>query len=464
VSRIVLTVPPRASGWRSERTLPLLIPPEAEAYSALVAAGFVVDVVPDDILDPERIGAPYLILGVDLETERIGRLLARLPGPGLRIVSLESAEHRPGRGRSRRRRLTFEEESRSWTLSRQGLHARLRGARARFSSAPGITWQAEPTARSVARWGRGGRTAISREVAGAGELWRVGFSLDRLTPAPLSDLMQTIAGDSRRRLEASLPEGCRAVVVLLHDVEEPLPDDPRGMASVREGTVGSLEAEASFGFRATYNVVGEFCPRIADLVRRMAAERHEVASHGLTHRVVADLQEEAIRSEVRGAAARVRETVGLGISGFRSPRSRWNEKLLRVLSEEGYRWNAEADDTPYPYPVPAGKPGLIRLPVAADDWAFVKENASPRAVMKLWQREVRSAMKRGAWIGLGSHPSVLGSRLGAVAMFHDFLGWLALQRVKVLTASDAAIWWADRIRGRAAGAALAGHGIGRGSP
>jgi peptidoglycan/xylan/chitin deacetylase (PgdA/CDA1 family) len=461
MNRVVLMVPPRTSGWGGERIEPLLVPPEAETYGALVAAGFVVDVVAEETLGRET-RSPRLFFGTDLDKERIGRLLERLPDAGLRIVSVENGS-RPGRARSRTRRLTFEGESRSWTLSRRALHARPRGVRARLASSPGIGWETDPTARTVARWGRGARIAASREMAGRAEVWRVGFSLDRLAPGLLADLLRRIAGNPVEGPQPFLPDGCRAVIMLLHDVEEPLPNDPRGMASVREGTEGCLEAEASCGFRATYNLVGDFCPRIADLVRRMAAEGHEVASHGLTHRVVADLPEDAVRSEVRGAAARVRETVGLGISGFRSPRSRWNEKLLRVLSEEGYRWNAEADDAPYPYPVPAGKPGLIRLPVAADDWAFVKESASPRAVLKLWQREVRSAMERGAWIGLGSHPSVLGSRPGAVAMFQDFLGWLALQEVRVLTASGAAAWWADRIWGRAAGATAAGNGTGEGS-
>jgi len=116
-----------------------------------------------------------------------------------------------------------------------------------------------------------------------------------------------------------------------------------------------------------------------------------------------------------------------------------------VLSETGYRWNAEADDSPYPYPVPSGAEArLIRLPVAADDWDFVKRGASPRTVLNVWKREVRSAMRRGAWIALGSHPSVLGAQRERMEAFRELLSWLADQEVKVMTAGEGAAWWRAR--------------------
>ncbi|HEV8337629.1 MAG TPA: polysaccharide deacetylase family protein [Candidatus Polarisedimenticolia bacterium] len=287
--------------------------------------------------------------------------------------------------------------------------------------------------------------ALLKDKIGSAEVWRAGFSLDRLAPAHLIEIVAAIAADVRPVLKPPLPEGRQAVVMLIHDVEEALPDDPRGLLSVRRGTEACLEAEARQGFRATYNLVGDFGPMIGDLGRRMVAEGHEVASHGLSHRVMADLSEADVRSEVKGSEDRIRGITGIEIQGFRSPRSRWSGSLLKVLSEKGYLWNAEADDSPYPYPIPLDDAGrVIRLPVAADDWDFVKRNASPRAVLKLWQREVRSAMERGAWIALGSHPSVLGVHPERTETFRDFLAWLADQEVKIMTAGEGAAWWRSR--------------------
>jgi hypothetical protein len=116
-----------------------------------------------------------------------------------------------------------------------------------------------------------------------------------------------------------------------------------------------------------------------------------------------------------------------------------------VLSKSGYQWNAEADDSPYPYPVPgATHSRLIRLPVSTDDWDFVRRMASPRSVLNHWKREVQTAMKRGTWVILGSHPSVLGARRERMDSFHQLLAWLAEQKVIVMTAGEGAGWWRAR--------------------
>jgi peptidoglycan/xylan/chitin deacetylase (PgdA/CDA1 family) len=236
------------------------------------------------------------------------------------------------------------------------------------------------------------------------------------------------------------------VVILLHDVEDPLPDDPRGVASVREGTEACLESEARQGFRATYNLVGAFAEQIEDLVRRIAAEHHEVASHGANHREVVGLEPMSLREEVEGAEDRIGRVSGIRVRGFRSPRSRWSGPLLDLLAERNYLWNAEADPSPYPYQVPRGIRGdLVRVPVAVDDWDYVKNLASPRDVLNLWKREVLAAEKRRCWVAIGSHPSVLGARPGRTAAFGVFLQWLSEREVRVMTLGEASQWWLARV-------------------
>jgi peptidoglycan/xylan/chitin deacetylase (PgdA/CDA1 family) len=146
--------------------------------------------------------------------------------------------------------------------------------------------------------------------------------------------------------------------------------------------------------------------------------------------------------EVAGAEDRIREIAGIHVLGFRSPRSRWSDDLLELLVERGYLWNAEADDSPYPYPVPGT--GLIRIPVATDDWDYVRKKASPGAVLEHWKAEVLSAEKRRCWVAIGSHPSVLGVRPARLRAFADFLGWLSRRKVRVMTLGEASSWWRDR--------------------
>jgi peptidoglycan-N-acetylglucosamine deacetylase len=234
--------------------------------------------------------------------------------------------------------------------------------------------------------------------------------------------------------------------MLLHDVEEPLPGDARGLESVREGTVACLELEARYGIRATYNLVGTFAKRIPDLVARMDAEGHEIASHSTSHREIPGLDAAALMAEVRGAEDLIGRICGRRIRGFRSPRSRWTGPLLDLLGERGYLWNAEADASPYPYPVPRRtRGGLLRIPVAVDDWDYVRHHASPRQVRDLWKSEVLTAEARGCWVGIGSHPSVLGIEVARQNAFKEFLEWLSGRDVRVMTLEGASAWWRLRI-------------------
>jgi peptidoglycan/xylan/chitin deacetylase (PgdA/CDA1 family) len=296
----------------------------------------------------------------------------------------------------------------------------------------------------VARWGNSGAPSILKRETRKGRFCVVGFPLDHLDRAGLSQLLQLAAppGGSLYAPTPPLPSGARAVVLLLHDVEEALPGDPKGVRTVRDGIEACLGAQARHSYRATYNLVGTFAQRIPDLVQRIVAEAHEVASHGASHRTIAELGLAEVRQEVEGAEDRVAKLCSAGIRGFRSPRSRWSSPLLDVLHARGYLWNAEADPSPFPYDVPRGysRP-LLRIPVAVDDWDYVRHGASPRAMNRLWKRQVRRAIEQGCWVGIGSHPSVLGVRPERMSAFGDFLGWLSGEKVTVMTMTEAAQWW-----------------------
>jgi len=163
---------------------------------------------------------------------------------------------------------------------------------------------------------------------------------------------------------------------------------------------------------------------------------------------MADLDPETLRRDVIEAEERIEQICGFRVRGFRSPRSRWSLELLDSLAARGYQWNAEADVSPFPYQVPRrrGSP-LLRIPVAIDDWDYVKLGSSPRQVLAMWMKEVRWAIERRCWVGVGSHPSVLGIDASRTVMYSDFLAWLAAENVVVMTHAEAAAWWQDRMNG-----------------
>ena len=97
------------------------------------------------------------------------------------------------------------------------------------------------------------------------------------------------------------------------------------------------------GLRATFFVLGWVAERFPRLVRAIAAEGHEIASHGYGHRLVYDLTPRAFREDVRRAKQLLEATAQTTVIGYRAPsysvtpRSLW---ALDVLVEEGYGYDA----------------------------------------------------------------------------------------------------------------------------
>ncbi len=94
--------------------------------------------------------------------------------------------------------------------------------------------------------------------------------------------------------------------------------------------------------KATFFILGWVAERHPELVRRIAADGHEVASHGYAHRLVYDLTRSAFRDDVRRSKALLESASGTRVLGYRAPsysvtpRSLW---ALDVLIEEGFAYD-----------------------------------------------------------------------------------------------------------------------------
>jgi polysaccharide deacetylase family protein (PEP-CTERM system associated) len=103
----------------------------------------------------------------------------------------------------------------------------------------------------------------------------------------------------------------------------------------------SLFAETSI--QATFFVLGWVAERHPDLVRRIASNGHEIASHGYAHRLVYDLTPAMFREDIRRSKYLLEEAAGRQVEGYRAPsysltpRSLW---ALDILIDEGFRYDA----------------------------------------------------------------------------------------------------------------------------
>jgi polysaccharide deacetylase family protein (PEP-CTERM system associated) len=112
---------------------------------------------------------------------------------------------------------------------------------------------------------------------------------------------------------------------------------------VCQNTDRILEIFGQAGVQSTFFVLGWVADRHPDLLRRIVAAGHEVASHGYSHRLVYEQTEQQFREDLRRARIAIESVTGMPVLGYRAPsysitaRSRW---ALDVLAEEGYVYDA----------------------------------------------------------------------------------------------------------------------------
>jgi len=119
--------------------------------------------------------------------------------------------------------------------------------------------------------------------------------------------------------------------VLTVDVE---PDwGVRGDRAAREVIPRLLELLERHRVSATFFIVATLLDSCADVLRPLAG-RHEVGSHGLTHRRLDRLAERDVELELGASRRRLEDALGTSVIGFRAPflrpAKRWFEKLARA--------------------------------------------------------------------------------------------------------------------------------------
>jgi polysaccharide deacetylase family protein (PEP-CTERM system associated) len=140
--------------------------------------------------------------------------------------------------------------------------------------------------------------------------------------------------------------------------------DRRALESrVERNTDRLLEIFDAHRARATFFVLGEVARTHPAMVRRIAAEGHEIACHGDDHTDVARLTPPAFRADLRRSRARIEDAAGRPVLGYRAPNfsigrteQRW---AYRILLEEGFRYDSSS------YPIHHdryGQPEAPRFP------------------------------------------------------------------------------------------------------
>jgi polysaccharide deacetylase family protein (PEP-CTERM system associated) len=125
---------------------------------------------------------------------------------------------------------------------------------------------------------------------------------------------------------------------------------------------------------ATFFVLGWVAKRYPRLIRTIANQGHEIASHGFEHRLVYEQTPEQFREDIRRARLTIESVAGLPVLGYRAPSySITRESLwaLDVLVEEGYQFDSSI------YPIRHDRYGIPDAP------RFVHQIARPTG--SIWE-------------------------------------------------------------------------------
>lgn len=145
---------------------------------------------------------------------------------------------------------------------------------------------------------------------------------------------------------------------------------------VERNTEAALALFAEAGAKATFFTLGWVAERFPQLIRRIVAEGHELASHGWAHVRVDSQTPEAFREDVRRTKRLLEDVGGAEVAGYRAatfsigPRENW---AFAILAEEGYAYSSsiypirhdyygmpEAPRFPFR---PAGSDGVLEIPM-----------------------------------------------------------------------------------------------------
>lgn len=157
-----------------------------------------------------------------------------------------------------------------------------------------------------------------------------------------------------------------------------------------------LEMLDSSDSKATFFVLGWIAERYPDIVRKIVAQGHELASHGYGHQRVRDLTPELFREDLQRAKGILEDLGRTEVKGYRAPSysiGRENLWALEVLAETGHQYSSSI----YPikhdhYGIPDAprfifrdlQSGLIEIPITTIEWGAKRLPAGGGGFFRLY--------------------------------------------------------------------------------
>jgi polysaccharide deacetylase family protein (PEP-CTERM system associated) len=106
-----------------------------------------------------------------------------------------------------------------------------------------------------------------------------------------------------------------------------------------------LALMADAGVRSTCFVLGWIAERCPSLIRRIAAEGHEIASHGYGHELLGVLSHDQFRADVERSKILLEELTGTEVIGYRAPAFSITDWAIPILADLGFAYDSSVFPT-----------------------------------------------------------------------------------------------------------------------
>lgn len=120
--------------------------------------------------------------------------------------------------------------------------------------------------------------------------------------------------------------------------------------------------------RATFFCLGWVAERLPALVRRIAAQGHEVASHGYAHRLIYEQSPREFAEDVNRARKLLEDIGGARVIGYRAPSFSITDWSYPILAQTGHRYDSSvfpvSGHDRYGRPAHQDTAGIVELPLA----------------------------------------------------------------------------------------------------
>jgi len=210
-----------------------------------------------------------------------------------------------------------------------------------------------------------------------------------------------LALDSRY---ASMPS------LMSHSAYEPLVAVPRALAILRHHSV-----------TASFFVTGLTADLYPDVVRRIAADGHEVAWHSQEHKRPPSMPREYHMRDLERGVETIERLTGKRPEGYRAPQFDQSLDVLDLLPELGYRYDSSLMDDDVPYVIETSSGKLVQLPLhsSLSDWgqfgfiSLTEEDMgdaleTPRKLYEIWTGEFDAMREEGCLTIFTAHPMLSG--------------------------------------------------------